>query len=456
VIGFAVGLAALAGAAAIAAEPGPEDVREVFEPAHANALVMRVEAAIALSQAEFGEIPQAAADEIAAKAGVENAPLDAVAEEYALVRHRMVALLNVWRRGLSEEASDALHKGVTTVDVYDTVALLQVLATIDILIADMRALEARLVALATEHRDTAMIGRTLGQHALPITFGKKVAVWAAANRRNIERLEDVRGRLERLGVLRGAVGSHLGLGENGLEIERAVSRRLGLAEPDPADWHGARDVFAEYALALALAAKTYAAIGDEIFRLQMTDIGEVYERRASTAVGSSSMPHKFNPSLSEALVHHGRVVPRLAEVLLDDVVNYFERDNTSRPNEALEDISVEAADMVLDATRLIERLVVREEAMAANLSKTGGLVFSQRIVLAAADQLGKEAAEAAVRDAARRVVEEGVSFREALLADDRLKAAVGDDLGRLLDVEGYLGLAGEQVDRTVAALSAAD
>lgn len=442
----------LFGADVAAAQTLPQSVEDLFTPEHQNQLVLEVEAAIAAAQAAEGVIPDAAAREIMDKANIRYTPVEEVRREYALVRHRMVAILNVWKRSMSKTAADYVHYGVTTVDVYDTVLTLQIRASIRHLIREMGVIEDQLLSLAEAHRDTPMIGRTLGQHALPITFGKKVAVWASVNRRNIERLEEVAARIERLGVLKGAVGTHLGLGPAGADIERRVARSLGLAEPDPADWHGARDVYAEYALVLALIAKSNAAIGEEIFRLQMTDIDEVSEGRPETAVGSSTMPHKANPSRSEALIHHGRTIPRLAEVLLDDVVNAFERDNTSRPNIVVEEITIAASDMLSDATVLLQRLEINEVKMRANLGRTGGLIMSQRIVLHLSNDIGRERAEEHVRVAAAIAAEGGASFRATLLADAVIGPLLADEIDSLLDPTTYLGLAGEQVDQTLAAI----
>ena len=433
-----------------AAQSPPQSVEDLFSPGHRNQLVLNIEGAIAAAQAAEGVIPEPAAREIQDKAHIRYTPEDEIAREYSKVRHRMVAILNVWKRSMSKAAADHVHYGVTTVDVYDTVRILQIRESIQLLIRDMSAIEEQLIAMAEAHRDTPMIGRTLGQHALPITFGKKVAVWAAVNRRNIERLEEVRVRVEHLGVLKGAVGTHLGLGDSGIAVERRVSESLGLSEPGPADWHGARDVFAEYALTLALISKSYAAIGGEVFRLQMTDIAEVSESRSSTAVGSSTMPHKQNPSRSEALIHYGRTVPRLAEVLLDDMENAFERDNTSRPNQVLEEITVASADMLSDAALLLRRLDVHEAQMRANLDRTDGMIMSQRIVLFLAGAVGREVAEEHVRAAAYAAAEDGGGFRAALLSDPRIGPLLKGRIDTLLDPETYLGLAAQQVDRTIA------
>lgn len=435
-------------ASACASAQSVRDVEDIFEDNYRNGLVMQVEAAITGAQADLGIVPEAAAEEIAAKASVDHAPLEDIEAEYDIVRHRMVALLNVWRRDLSEEAGNALHLGVTTVDIYDTVLVLQILEAIDLMEAEMLALEQDMICLAETYRDTPMMGRTLGQHALPITFGKKVAVWAAQVQRNIERLEDVRSRLRSSGVLKGAVGTHLGLGAQGWDIEQGVSARLGLDPPEPADWRPARDTFAEYAQTLALVAKSHAAIGGEVYRLQMTDIGEVYEERPSTAVGSSTMPHKRNPSLSEALIFHGRTIPALADIVLADVEAVFERDNTSRPNRVLEEITVESADMISSTRRLVGRLHVNSDRMRLNMDRTDGMIMSQRVMLFLAEGMSREVAEEHVRAAAMRSLETGVSFQAALLEDEVIGERLAGHIEGLLDPTADLGLAAAQVDRT--------
>ncbi len=427
---------------------GSVTIQSLFEANNRNQRVMDIEAAIAKAQAAHGVIPQSAADHIASMADVRYVPLGALAAEYKKTNHRMVALLNVWSRHLDADAANYLHYGVTTVDIYDTVRVLQVRDTVNLLIHDMRGIETALLSLAKENRDTVMIGRTIGQHALPITFGKKVSVWAAQNRRNIERLKDLQKRLDTRGPLKGAVGTHLGLGPKGIEIEKDVSKFLGLAEPDPADWHGSRDVFAEYGQVLALISKSYGAAAEEIFRLMTTDIGELSERQPQSNVGSSTMPHKRNPRMPERVIAHSRKIPRLAEILLDDVANSFERDNTSGPNRIVEEISLEAARMMSDTQKMISVIEVDKSRMLENLARTDGMVMAQRLMLFLSDHIDRTKAEEHVREAARTSLKNGVSFRQALLDDPLLAPHLESHLDDLLDPGGYLGLSAPQVDNT--------
>lgn len=435
---------------------GNREVAAIFSAPALNAQVLRLEAALARAQAFHGVIPQSAADAITAAAVPENIPQAGIDAEYAIVRHRMVAFLNVFRRSLDEDSANYLHYGATTVDLYDSAAMLQMREAVFEIIADLRTIELQLFELAQHYRDTPMIGRTLGQHALPITFGKKLSGYIGENRRHIDRLAGLLQRIERSISMKGAVGSFLGMGPEGLDVEARMAVELGLPAPYPDDWHASRDVFAEFALVQAMIARTYGRLGQEIFLLQMTDIGSVIEQRPGGAVGSSTMPHKVNPSLSEALIQHSRRIPRLAEIVLDDMINFFERDNTSRPNRAIEDVSLATEEMLGDASRLISRLRVNEDRMAENLQRSQGWILTQRIVFAIQDELGREAAEHHLRDLATTAAETGASLREAIEGDAVLSSLLAsDELDILLDPGTYLGLDATLVDTVIAEARAA-
>ena len=428
-----------------------QSIEDIFSLAGLNSYVLEIEAALARSQAELGIIPQSAADEISATANLASIPQAEIDAEYQIVRHRMVALLNVWRRRLGPDTANFLHYGATTVDIYDSARVLQLRAATLVLITDLRALETGMIELAQAHRTTPMIGRTLGQHALPITFGKKVSGWIGENRRHIDRLGDLLDRIERSVIMKGAVGSYLGLGADGIEVERGVAMQLGLPAPYRDDWHAARDVFAEYASILAMISRSQGRIGQDVFLLQTTDIAEVVERRPGTAVGSSTMPHKNNPSLSEALIQRSRIIPRLAEIVGDDMINMFERDNTSRPNQVLEEISIASEDMLSESRRLISRLEVDPVRMRENLDRSGGWILAQRFMFALAPAIGRDTAEAHMRDLASAARTSGESLYDVALRDPVItNALTRAEIGELLDPTTYIGLAAEQVDAVIA------
>jgi adenylosuccinate lyase len=427
-----------------------DSIEAVFDTDQTNQYVLDIEAALARAQVAHGAIPKAAADEITRKANIRFAPRDEIAAERRIVQHRMVALLNVWRRSLDAHARQYVHYGATTVDIYDTALTLQLRRSAMILIGHLRRIETLLINLARANQDAVMPGRTLGQHALPITFGKKVSTWIGENRRNIERLKLVLAELEQSAILKGAVGTYAGLGERAMEIEKSFAKELGLRPPYPDDWHGARDVYANYALTLALISKSFGHIGQELFLLQTTDIGETDEPRDAGSVSSSSMAQKVNPKKSEVLIQAARTIPRLAEVVLDDVVNFFERDNTAGPNAALEEISIKSGENLKTARELLEEVEVNRDAMRRNLERTRGFIMAQRVAFALSAELGKEEADKLVHAVIQRAMERNIDFRAALLADptaSRLLPAA--EIDKLLQPDGYLGLARESVEAVI-------
>lgn len=438
---------ALISATALAA-PGkpPTSVEAVFDDDQTNQYVLDIEAALARAQAAHGAIPQAAADAITRKADIRFATADDIQKERGLVQHRMVALINVWRRAIDPDVRQYVHYGATTVDIYDTAIVLQLKRATLLFIEELRSIEQVMIDMARAHQDTVMPGRTLGQHALPITFGKKVSGWIGENRRDIERLKSILAELDRSAILKGAVGTYAGLGDKAIDIERSFAKELGLAEPYPDDWHGTRDVFASYALTLGLISKLYGSIGQELFLLQMTDIGETSETRASTSVSSSSMAQKVNPAKSEALIHASRTIPRLAEVILDDVVNFFERDSTVGPDDALKDISVETEKNLKTALRLLAKLQVNSAAMQENLGKTKGFIMAQRVAFALAPKIGKDEADELLHSIIKRALEAKQDFRTALTNDPKAsKLLSAAEIDVLLDPRGYLGMAKDEV-----------
>lgn len=420
------------------------EVEKIFSNDNKNQLFMNVEVALAEAQSELGIIPSWAAREFKKKSDIKYLPHKEVVKENERVRHGLVARLNVWKRSLDNQASEFLHYGATTVDIMDTVLVLQVDNSLDFLIDDLLEIETHLLKLTKENINTFMAGRTLGQHALPITFGKKTGTWLAENRRNIERLEHVKSKIQRSGILKGAVGSYLGLGEKAIETEAIMMNRLGLAEPSKDDWHGIRDVFAEYALTLAIISKSFGRIGNELTLLQMTELGETEEDLGSDAVGSSTMPQKKNPRGPGALIEYSRIIPRLSEIVLDDMVNSFERDGQKSDDE-LKDISIATEKMLERAKPLLAQLKVNKEKMRSNLDLTSGLILSQRLTFYLAEKIGKDTANNLMHDVAKYALENDLTLYEAALQNGTISKNISkDELKLILNPETYIGLAVEQ------------
>ena len=434
---------------ALACSPG--NVSAIFAYEARTQAILDVEAAMARAQAEHGVIPQTAAEEITRAAQVTNVPEEAFDAEYARVRHRMVALLNVWRESLNDEGDLYVHFGATTVDIYGTATMVQIDRATDEIDACLAESITEMSRLAEAHKATPMIGRTLGQHAQPITFGKKVSAWIGEYARHRERLSQLRARVGRSAILKGAVGNYSGLGEKAIAVEQSFARELGFDPPYAADWNGTRDVIAEYGLVLGLIAKSHQRIGQELFLLQGTDIGEVRESLPSGTVGSSSMPHKRNPRFPERLIHAGRAIPRMGEVLADDVVNFFERDNTSRLSPVIEEISVETARTVRILNTLLGGLEIEAGRMRANIDATRGFAMSQRVAFALAEYMPRAEAEALTKQVISDALDADQTFPEALAANPKSSQHLdADTIMELLDPETIEAPAIEQIDRAIA------
>lgn len=442
-------------APAAASACSPSLVQNLFGYEARTQIILDVEAAMARAQAAHGVIPQNAADEITAKARVELIPQDRFDEAYDIARHRMVALLRVWRESLDDEGDQFVHFGATTVDIYGTATIIQISSSLEMLDQCLSESIATMAAMAEVQAATPMIGRTLGQHAQPITFGKKVSTWIDEYARHRERLSQLRARLRRSAILKGAVGNYSGLGESAIAVEESFAAELGFDAPYTADWNGTRDVLAEYGLVLGLIARSHQRIGQELFLLQSTDIGEVSEAQPRGVVGSSSMPHKRNPRAPEALVHAGRTIPRLGEVLGDDVVNLFERDNTSRMTSVIEEISVESVDAARTLNRLLAELEVDCAQMLANINRTRGFALSQRVAFALAEHMPREDAEALVKQVIANAIEVDSDFATALVAEPLVSRHLSPEtISAILDPTAIESPAIEQVGRTIAEIRA--
>ncbi len=428
----------------------PRSTGALFEYDARTKTVLDIEAAMARAQAAHGYIPASAAEEITRNARAELVTQEDFDAEYSRVRHRMVALLNVWRRSLSSEAAQYVHYGATTVDIYDTATIIRINASIEQLDQCLDHGIDAMSGLALEHRDSVMIGRTLGQHAQPITFGKKVSTWIGEYARHRDRLAELRRRVRRSAILKGAVGDYSGLGPKAIAIEQSFAHELGFDPPYAADWHGTRDVIAEYGMVLSLIAKSHARVGQEIFLLQSTDIGELREALPASVVGSSSMPHKRNPIVPERLIHAGRMIPRLGEVLADDVVSFYERDNTSRLAPVIEDISVESVRAGRSLVQLIESLEVDREKMRTNIDRTSGYAMSQRVAFALAKHMPRTEAEALVKRIIRSSAAADETFEQALNSDPQVSAHMTPaDVSNLLDPAKLDPQVAEQIEKTI-------
>ena len=285
---------------------------------------LEVITALAQVQAEAGLIPVRAAELIAEHARADRIDLGYAAEQTRQASHSMLGLIRALQAVLPEQARDYVYAGATVQDITDTCTALALRRIGGLVWRDLRRIEERLLALAAEHRDTVMAGRTHGQPGSPVTFGWKAASWADEIRRHLDRLRDGAPRWL-VGQLGGGAGSLVFYGEQGLAVRARFCAMLGLADPG-ISWLTARDRGAEFAGLLALICGTLARIGGEVYELQRPEIGELREAAPDGTVGSITMPHKRNPEASEHLDTLARLARSSASVMAEAVVQQHERD----------------------------------------------------------------------------------------------------------------------------------
>jgi len=391
-----------------------------------------VELAALDAWAQVGTIPAAAVDEIRRRARVPSP--ERVAELEQVTNHDVAAFVDAVAADLGDEGR-WLHYGLTSSDVLDTALSLAVQEAGALVLEDIDRAFAAVVARAEEHRETAVMGRTHGVHAEPTTFGLKLAGWAFELARDRERFEHAVAGL-RVGKLSGAVGTYASTTP---EVERLACEALGL-EPAPSSTQVVqRDRHAELLSALALIGCSLERFAVEIRHLARTEVREVEEPFGRGQKGSSAMPHKRNPIVSERICGIARLLRGYALVGFENVALWHERDisHSSAERVVLPDAFL-AVDYALDRFAwLLEGLVVRPARMRANLEATGGLHYSQRLLLALVESgLERDAAYRLVQRHAMRAWDEGLDFRGLARSDAEVAARV--DLDEVFDERAFI------------------
>jgi len=397
--------------------------------------------------AELGVVPAADAKLARANAPVvDDAFAAEVAAREAVVDHDMAAFVDVVQAHIGPPAGAWVHYGLTSSDVVDTALGATLARAADLLLDAATALVEALARRAHELEDVVMVGRTHGIHAEPIVAGNKLALFALQVDRDRTRLRRAR-RVVAVGKLSGAVGTYSNVDP---AVERFVCGALGL-EAVPATQVVARDRHAEYLYACASVGATVEALATEVRHLQRTEVAEVQEPFGAGQKGSSAMPHKRNPVLSERLSGLARLLRGYLQAGLEDVALWHERDisHSSVERVVLPDASLLAYYVLRQATRLVDGLVVDRDRMAANLQASHGVVFSQPVLLAlVAAGLDRDVAYRIVQRAARRAFEQDRRFRD-VLEEDPEAAPVRPALDAAFDV-------GRSVARARGAIEALD
>jgi adenylosuccinate lyase len=412
---------------------------------------LQVEVAAAEAMADAGIVPAEAARDLAAKGSFD---VDRINEIEQTTQHDVIAFTTAVAERVGPSAR-WLHFGLTSSDVVDTAQAIQMRDGCDVIITDLEALQAAVRERAFEHRRTAMVGRTHGVHAEPMTFGLKLALWHAELSRAIDRVERARETIS-VGKISGAVGTFAHLDP---EIEAEVCRRLGLDPAPVSSQVIQRDRHAELLTAFAITAASLEKFALEVRGLQKTEIGEVEEPFGKGQKGSSAMPHKRNPIGCEQIVGLARLLRGNAMAALENVALWHERDisHSSVERVILPDSFIALDHMLRRFTRIVKGLVVHPHRMRENLERSRGVVFSGQVLLELARRgVSREQAYEWVQRNALRSYDERKDFKALLVADpDVTKVLTVAEIDRTFDLNEQLRNVDRIFDRVFGSQMAA-
>ena len=426
-------------------------MRAVFSDEAVVRRYVEVEVALATAEARAGVIPEEAAEAIRRGARPEAIDLARLKAETDLVGYPIVGLVHQLASQVGE-AGRYVHWGATTQDIMDTATVLQVREALALVEDDLAAIEAALAGLAARHRATVMAGRTHLQHALPVTFGYKAAVWLAMVRRHRQRLAELRPRVL-VGQFAGAAGTLASLGDKGLAVHDALMDELSLGRP-AAPWHVARDGFAEAVSFLGLVTGSLAKIATDVMLLMQTEVAEAFEPFVQGRGSSSTMPQKRNPISCEFIVAAARIVRSQVGLMLDAMLADHERATGPWQLEwvALPEAFLAASGALRQSRFMLEGLIVDAGRMRRNLDLTGGLIVAEAVMMALAQHVGRGAAHDMVYGACRAALDKGTTLLAEL---ERLPEVTSHldakRLAELTDPVNYLGSAPAMVDRVLKA-----
>jgi len=408
------------------------EMTTIWEPEARFQIWLDIEILACEAQADLGVIPKDAAQAVRDRGAFEIARIDEIEKE---TRHDVIAFLTNVAEYVGEPAR-FVHQGMTSSDVLDTCLSVQLTRATDVLIADIDGLLGALKRRAMEHKNTICIGRSHGIHAEPTTFGLKLAGAYAEFARNRERLVTARREIATCKIS-GAVGTFANIDPR---VEAYVAEKLDL-EPEPVSTQVIpRDRHAAFFTVLGIVASSIERLATEIRHLQRTEVREAQEYFSEGQKGSSAMPHKKNPILTENLTGLARIVRAAVTPALENVALWHERDISHSSVERMfgPDATVTLDFALARLTSVIDRLVVYPENMQRNLDALGGVIHSQRVLLALTQSgVSREDAYAAVQESAMNAVDESGSFLDLLKQDSRVTHALGEDeLEALFDL-GY-------------------
>ncbi|MDY6843986.1 MAG: adenylosuccinate lyase [Thermodesulfobacteriota bacterium] len=411
-----------------------KEMGQIWEQQNRYDKWLEIEILVCEALCELGEIPVKSFENIKAKARYD---IDRILEIEAMVKHDVVAFLTCVSEFVGDDAQ-YIHLGLTSSDILDTSLALLLKEASDLIIKGIEKLMSAIKNKAFIHKNTIMIGRSHGIHAEPITLGFKLAIWYDEMRRNLERMERARDTIS-YGKISGAVGTYANISP---KVEVHVCEKLGLKPVFIASQIIQRDIYGEYFSTLALIASSLDKFAIEIRHLQRTEVREVEEYFSPGQKGSSAMPHKRNPVLSENISGLARLLRSYAIAALENVSLWHERDisHSSVERVIAPDGTILIDFMLNRMSSLVENLIVYPENMQRNLENTKGIVFSESVMLKLIEkEVSREEAYKAVQKCAMKAWEENLNFKELVFENDYIKGYLSKtELEEIFDVGHHL------------------
>ena len=435
---------------------GRKEIKEIFGEKSKLQYLLDVEAALARAHAKVGNIPKKDADEISKKASIKYVDVERVKEIESETRHDIMAVTKALAEQCSGDGGKYVHLGATSYDIVDTANALQFSEATYLISNQLKELRKTLVTLAKKHKNTIMSGRTHGQYSIPITFGLKMAVYALEIDRHLERMHECKSRAL-VGKMSGAVGTGAAMGKHAIKIQEIVMKELRLGVEEGATQIVGRDRYIELISVLANISASMEKFATEIRNLQRSEIGEVAEAfESKKQVGSSTMPHKRNPILSEQVSGLSRVVRCNIIPAYENAIQWHERDlaNSSSERFILPHSLILTDWIIYLMNDVFKNLKVFPDKMRENLDNNKGLPMAEAVMTLLVEKgMGRNDAHELARTCSQIAIAKNKDLKTVLLSEKKLTNVVTKkELEDAMNPQKYLGISDKIIDNIIKRL----
>jgi len=436
---------------------GTPEMKRIFEEETRLQKMLDVEAALAWAHAQVGNIPVKDAEKIMAMASTEHVKLERIKEIESEIRHDVASLVRAFAESCGPSGA-YVHLGATSSDILDTATALQLKEALSLIEKKLDDLEKTLMEKASKYKNTLMMGRTHGQHALPTTLGFKFAVWTREVSRHIQRLRQCKERVL-VGKMSGAVGTQAGLSVHAMKVQELVMNKLGIKPADISTQIVQRDRYAELVCLWAMIASMLDNFATEIRELQRSEISELHEGfEREKQVGSSTMPHKRNPVTCEKICGLARIVRSLVAPALENIKTWHERDLTQSSTErfVIPQSCILVDYMVYLMSGILAGLKVDKQHMQKNMELTQGRMMSESVMIILAKKgMNRQKAHELLRKLTIESEAENRLFRKVLLENEVTHSLLREkEIDAAVNPRNYLGTAVKQVENVIQGTSA--